>query len=346
MSASSNLNTRVLLKSRPVGEVTEANFEIQRVPIPTLVDGQILVQNHFMSIDPAMRGWMNDQKSYIEPVRLGDVMRASSVGQVVDSLNPKFAKGDLVLGMLGWQDYAVTDGKGLQKIVQIPGHPLSVYLGAIGGTGLSAYFGLLKVGQPKAGETVLVSAAAGAVGSAVGQIAKVLGCRVVGLAGSQDKCDWLVKELGFDAVINYKTTKNLNADIGKACPNGIDVYFDNVGGVILDTALRRINKGARIVVCGAISQYNADKPVPGPSNYLSLLVNRARMEGFVVFDYKSEFVSATRQLAQWLVENKLKYTEHVVDGVENAPKALRMLFDGSNNGKLLVRNTVKPSSKL
>jgi len=308
--------------------------------------GQIIIRNIYLSLDPAMRSWMKEGKSYIEPVKIGDVMRGGTLGEVVESKNSSFKMGDLVSCWGGWQEYFISDGKGVQKIPQT-GLPLKTWLGALGMTGMTAYFGLLDIGKPKSGETVLVSGAAGATGSVVGQIAKQKGCRVVGIAGSQEKCDWLVKELGFDAAVNYKDSKNLYKDIKQACPKGVDVFFDNVGGDILDIALAQLNLHGRIVVCGAISQYgNAE--TKGPKNYMMLLVNRARMEGFVVFDFAKRFGEAIPELAKWIKEGKLKYHEQVIQGLEKAPESLNLLFSGQNSGKLLIQisSESKPNSKL
>ena len=338
MSADSNI--QILLDSRPEGLPKDSNFKTTHGEVPSPDDGQILARNIYLSLDPAMRGWMTDRKSYIEPVQLGDVMRGLTVAEVVESKAEGFAPGDLVSGALGWQSYAVAEPKELQKLPG--GMPLPLFLGPLGMTGLTAYFGLLDIGQPKEGETVLVSAAAGAVGSVVGQIAKIKGCRVVGLAGSDDKCAWL-EDLGFDATVNYKTAEDLRKAIYKACPNGVDVYFDNVGGEILDIALGLLNQGARIPLCGAISQYNATEPVPGPYNYLSLLVNRARLEGFIIFDYRRRFPEALQELGQWVAEGKLEGRYDIVQGLENAPQALLKLFDGSNTGKLIVQIGDEPA---
>lgn len=333
-------NHQILLDSRPEGLPKDSNFKTQHGDIPSPGDGQVLARNIYLSLDPAMRGWMTDRKSYIEPVQLGDVMRGLTVAEVLESKAEGFAPGDLVSGALGWQSYAVARAKELQKLPG--GLPLPLFLGPLGMTGLTAYFGLLDIGQPKEGETVLVSAAAGAVGSVVGQIAKIKGCRVVGLAGTDDKCAWL-KELGFDATVNYKTAEDLRKAIYKACPNGVDVYFDNVGGEILDIALGLLNQGARIPLCGAISQYNATEPVPGPYNYLSLLVNRAKLEGFIVFDFLHRYPEALQQLGQWVSEGKLEGRYDIVQGLENAPKALLKLFNGSNTGKLIVQIGDEPA---
>ena len=330
----SDSNLQIRLASRPEGRPVAENFETTRGDVPSPADGQVLVRNIYLSLDPAMRGWMSDRKSYIEPIGIGDVMRGLTVGEVVESKAEGFAAGDRVSGALGWQSFAVAKPKELQKLP--PGLPLPLFLGPLGMTGLTAYFGLLDIGEPKEDETVVVSAAAGAVGSVVGQIAKIKGCRTVGIAGGETKCTWLTDELGFDAAIDYK-----NEDVAKglknACPDGIDVYFDNVGGKILDAALGRLNQGGRIPLCGAISQYNATEPVPGPYNYLSLLINRARMEGFIVFDYRPRYGEALEQLGQWVAEGKIQSRSDVVDGLEHAPEALLRLFDGKNTGKLMAQ---------
>jgi NADPH-dependent curcumin reductase len=328
-------NLQIRLAARPKGLPTDSDFQTTEEPIPQPGEGQVLVRNLFLSLDPAMRGWMNEGRSYVPPIGIGEVMRGLTIGEVVESHHPDFAPGDIVSSFLGWQCYAVARGKDLQKVP--PGIPPTVALGPLGMTGLTAYFGLLEVGKLKEGETVLVSGAAGAVGSIVGQIARIHGCRAVGIAGTDDKCRWLTDELGFDAAINYKTAQDLHEEIRNACPKGIDIYFDNVGGDILNTALRSLALHARVVICGAISQYNATEPMKGPSNYMALLVQRARMEGFVVFDYQSRYAEAQAQLGRWLAEGKLHYREDVVEGLENAPRALLRLFDGSNTGKLVVR---------
>jgi NADPH-dependent curcumin reductase CurA len=337
-------NLKILLRARPTGQPTPDIFQVASGLIPDPGEGEVLLRSIYLSLDPAMRGWMNEGKSYIAPVELGAVMRGMVLAEVVTSRDPRFVAGDVVEGTLGWQQYGVLPGKSLQKVP--PGLPLPTILGVLGATGLTAYFGLLDVGQPKAGQTVVVSGAAGAVGSVVGQIAKLLGCRVVGIAGSAEKCRWLHEDLGFDVALDYKTTPDLAKALRAACPSGIDVYFDNVGGDILDAALRNLARGARVVICGAISQYNAGSALKGPSNYLSLLVNRARMEGFVVFDYAARYGEARTQLAAWLAEGKLQHREEIVDGLENAPAALLRLFDGSNTGKLMVRVGPEPSAAL
>jgi NADPH-dependent curcumin reductase len=328
-------NKQFLLASRPVGKVTNDNWQLVETDIPGLTANQVLVRVDYISLDPAMRGWMNEGKSYIEPVQIGAVMRASTVGQVLESTDPKFAKGDYVYGHCGVQQYAAVSTQGLHKIDPKVA-PLERYLGVLGMPGMTAYFGLLDTGMPKAGETVVVSGAAGAVGTVVGQIAKIKGCRVVGIAGGAEKCAYLVNELGFDAAIDYKNT-DVKKGLKEHCPKGVDVYFDNVGGEILDDVLTRINMKARIVICGAISQYNNTTAVKGPSNYLSLLVNRARMEGIVVFDNVANYGKAAAEMATWIAEGKLIAKEHVVTGFEKFPQALSMLFNGENFGKLVLK---------
>ena len=323
------------LLKRPVGEPRRDDFAFDTEPVRGIADGQVFIKNLYLSLDPAMRGWMNDAKSYIPPVGLGEVMRAGGVGTVINSKHPKFQAGDSVSGMLNVQEYAVLDGKGMVKIDPALA-PLTAYLNVLGMPGMTAYFGLLESGQPKAGETLVVSGASGAVGATVGQVAKILGLRVVGIAGGQEKCEYAVKEFGFDACIDYKN-QDVRKGLKAACPAGIDIYFDNVGGEILDIVLTRINLKARIVICGAISQYNNTAPVKGPSNYLSLLVNRARMEGIVVFNYAPRFKEGAAQLGQWMAEGKLKSREHVVEGLDTFPETLMKLFRGENFGKLVLK---------
>ena len=329
------LNKQWRLKARPFGEPTNDTWSYTETDVPSIKEGELLVAIEYISLDPAMRGWLNDAKSYIEPVQIGDVMRAGTVGKVVASKHLDFDEGDYVCGHLGVQSYAVSDGKGLYK-VDPKLAPLSYYLGVLGMPGMTGYFGLLKTGEPKAGDTVVVSGAAGAVGGLVGQIAKIKGCRVVGIAGGKEKCQFLVDELGFDAAIDYKN-EDLKKALRQTCPNGVDVFFDNVGGEILDTVLTQINLRARIVICGAISQYNNTTPVKGPSNYLSLLVNRARMEGIVVFDNVKEYPIAMQEIGGWIKSGEIKVKDHVVNGIETFPSTLMMLFKGENFGKLVLK---------
>ena len=332
-------NHQIRLASRPVGLPTRANWKFTTEPVAEPGPGGVLVKTLYLSLDPAMRGWMNEGKSYIAPVEIDAVMRAGGVGRVIASKNPAFAVGDPVSAGLDVQEYclipeAQIKHSGLFKIDASLG--LTTWLNVLGMPGMTGYFGLLDVGQPKAGETVVVSGAAGAVGQTVGQIAKRKGCRVVGIAGGQAKCDWVVNELGFDACIDYKAG-DVKAGLKTHCPNGIDIYFDNVGGEILDAVLTRITRGARIIICGAISQYNNTTPVKGPANYLSLLVNRARMEGIVVFDYADRYPQAIAELSGYLKEGTLKSREDVVGGLENFPEALLKLFSGENFGKLALQ---------
>jgi NADPH-dependent curcumin reductase CurA len=281
-----------------------------------------------------MRGWVNEGRSYIEPVGLGDVMRAGGVARVIESNNPDFAVGDHVLGTTGVQSHWLSNGKGVRK-VDPEAATLPKYLGVLGMPGMTAYFGILDVGAIKESETVLVSGAAGAVGSLVGQIAKIKGCRVVGIAGGKEKCDYLTGELGFDAAIDYKS-ESLYPALQAACPRGIDVYFDNVGGETLDAALAFLRFRGRVVLCGAISQYNSTEGIEGPKNYLSLLINRGRMEGFIVFDFEQDYPRGIRDMGRWLAEGRLKSREHIVKGLETFPDTLLMLFDGRNQGKLVI----------
>ena len=327
-------NRRVLLASRPSGWVSEANFRIEEVPLRAPAEGEVLVKNLWLSLDPYMRGRMNEGKSYAAKQELGEVMIGGTVGEVVESKHPKFAKGDQVLGMLGWQQYGLSDGKGLNK-VDASRVPLSAYLGVLGMPGVTAWVGLLDICQPKAGETVVVSAASGAVGSVVGQIAKIKGCRAVGIAGGKRKCDYVVKELGFDACVDYKAGA-LNDDLKAALPDGIDCYFENVGGEILDAALRRMNAFSRIAVCGLISQYNATEPY-GVKTVQSILTNRIKVQGFIVSDRMELWAKALPELIGWVAGGTIKYRETVANGLESAPKAFIGLLKGENFGKQLVK---------
>jgi NADPH-dependent curcumin reductase CurA len=329
-------NTQLRLKSRPAGMVEPSDFEQTQEPVQSPGEGEALVKILQISLDPAMRGWMNEGFSYVPPVGIGEVMRAFGAGVVVESNSDAVEPGDHVVGVFGVQEYAVAPGSALTK-VDPELAPLPVYLGALGIPGMTAYFGLLDVGEIKEGETVVVSAAAGAVGSVAGQIAKIKGCKVVGIAGGPEKCAWLVDELGFDSAIDYKAD-NVRKALKEHCPDGIDVYFDNVGGEILDAALARLARHARVVLCGAVSQYNAENGMRGPSNYMMLLVQRARMEGFLVFDYVSRYADAAREMAGWRAEGKLKTREEVVDGgIDAFPETLLRLFRGENTGKLVLK---------
>ncbi len=329
------INHQFRLAARPVGTPKRTDWNYIEEPLREPKDGEVLVKTLYLSLDPAMRGWMNEGKSYIPPVQIGEVMRAGGVGRVVASKHPSFKEGDEVYGTLGVQEYATIDGKALTK-VDARLAPLPVYLGALGMPGMTAYFGLLDIGQPKAGETVVVSGAAGAVGTVVGQIAKIKGCRAVGIAGGKEKCDYLTQQLGFDAAIDYKSD-DVKKALRQHCPQGVDVYFDNVGGDILDAVLTQLARNARIIICGAISQYNTTTGVKGPSNYLSLLVNRASMKGMVVFDYAARYPEGMREMATWIAAGRLKTREDIVEGIETFPETLLKLFKGENVGKLVLK---------
>ncbi len=328
------VNHQFQLAARPVGLPKPSDWSYVEQPVPEPGDGEALVKVRYVSLDPAMRGWMNDARSYIPPVGIGEVMRALGAGEVIASNHPDLAVGDHVTGLLGVQEYAVAHGNALIK-VDTSLAPLPVYLSTLGMPGMTAYFGLLDIGRPEAGETVVVSGAAGAVGGVVGQIAKLKGCRVVGIAGGAEKCAHVVEQLGFDAAIDYKA-QDVGAALGEHCPKGIDVYFDNVGGEILDAALAHLARGARVIICGAISQYNATDAVRGPSNYLSLLVNHASMTGFVVSDYGERYAQGAQEMAGWLAAGKLISREDMATGLENFPDTLLRLFSGENTGKLVL----------
>ncbi len=331
------ISKQLILARRPTGNISEDTFELVDAPLKDLGKEEVLVEVDYISIDPAMRGWINEGKSYIAPVQIGEVMRAWGVGRVIESTSEEVSVDDYIVGFTGVQNYAVLSAKGLQKVDPHLA-PLERYLGVLGVPGMTAYFGLLDTGAPKQGDTVVVSGAAGAVGSVVGQIAKIKQCRVVGIAGGKEKCNYLVEELGFDSAIDYKNS-DVRKELKKTCPNGVDIYFDNVGGDILDVVLGQIALNARIVICGAISQYNNTTPVKGPSNYLSLLVNRARMEGIVVTDNAARYGEAAADMVEWIDQGRLLVREHIVQGLETFPTTLQMLFNGENFGKLVIKVT-------
>ena len=335
MAVDTTVNHAFKLAARPVGEPKRSDFDFVEEAVPEPAEGQFLVKLSYLSLDPAMRGWMNDVRSYVPPVGIGEVMRAGGVGRVVASKHERFAVGDDVVGVFGIQEYAVSDGRGAIK-VDTAIAPAPVWLGTLGMPGMTAYFGLLEVGSLRDGETVVVSAAAGAVGSVVGQIARIKGCHVVGIAGGPQKCEYIVKELGFSAAIDYKN-EDVPARLRELCPKGIDVYFDNVGGDILDACLARLAMHGRVAICGSISQYNATGPIKGPSNYMSLLVNRGRMQGFLVFDYADRYAGAVAEMVGWMQGGQLKTREQVVEGLETFPDTLLMLFRGENTGKLVLK---------
>jgi hypothetical protein len=329
-------NKQITLAVRPVGFPKESDFRLVEAPVPTPGPGQFLVQSLYLSVDPYMRGRMNAAKSYAPPVELGGVMVGGVVGQVVESHHPRFAAGEIVEGYFGWQQYALSDGVGARKVDPSLA-PISTALGVLGMPGLTAYFGLLEIGKPQPGETVVVSGAAGAVGSLVGQIAKIQGCHVVGIAGTDAKARYVVEELGFDSAFNYKSARNYRAKLKTLCPQGVDVYFDNVGGAITDAVIPLLNVRARLVICGQISQYNLERPEMGPRWLWALIVKQARAEGFLVFQFADRFEEGIRQMAQWLKEGKLKYRENIIEGLENAPRAFIGMLKGENIGKQLVK---------
>jgi NADPH-dependent curcumin reductase len=335
------MQRQVRLAARPVGYPKESDFRLIESPVPDPGTGEFLVRVVYLSLDPYMRGRMSDARSYVPPVALGDVMEGGTVGEVVRSNHPGYAVGDIVEGRLGWQEYAVSAGKGVRRIDPTVA-PISTALGVLGMPGLTAYFGLLEIGQPKPGETVVVSAASGAVGGLVGQIAKRKGCRAVGLAGSDAKVDYITGELGFDAGINYRTAPDLDAALRAACPSGVDVYFDSVGGRITEAVSRHVNPFARFAICGLISQYNLTEPELAPRNERFVLVNRVRIQGFIVFDFAARYKDGLAQLTEWFREGKLRYREDVVDGLARAPVALIGLLQGKNFGKMVVRVGLEP----
>ena len=329
-------NCQWILNARPAGKLTGEEFLWNEAPIPRPSEGQVLIRTLWLSVDPAQRIWMA-RDSYKPAVPLGDVMQSFAVGQVIESRHPDFKPGDLVRGDLSWQDYLVTDGKGLGGMQKVaPDTPPNLALGLFGVNGLTSYFGMIEIGKIKAGETVVVSGAAGATGSVAGQIAKIKGCRVIGTAGGKDKCDWLVNEAHFDAAIDYKS-EEVGARLSELCPNGIDVFFDNVGGEVLNEVLARINLHARIVLCGSISKSDAATPQPGPANYSNLVARRARMEGFTGLDYPTRVPEAFEALGRWQRNGSLVHKEDIAYGLENAPRALLRLFAGENFGKQLVK---------
>jgi NADPH-dependent curcumin reductase CurA len=327
------MNRQWLYAQQPKGKITPDTFQWRETAIPEPREGEALVQTRLLSLDPANRAWMMG-KTYRDALEPGQVMSGFAIGEVVDSKAPGLAKGDIVEGDWGWQDYAALPARRLTK--RTTKAPLELLIGPLSVTGLTAYFGLLEVGRPKPGDTVLVSAAAGAVGSMAGQIARIAGCRVVGTAGGKAKCDWLTSELGFDAAVDYKS-EDVPARLKELCPKGIDIFFDNVGGDILDAALARLAMRGRVVLCGGIANYNATEPPPGPKNYLNLVVQRGRMEGFIVLDYMPRAAEAVSALAGWVQAGKLKNKVDVQRGLENAPATLRRLFEGRNEGKQLLR---------
>jgi len=331
-----DVNRQVVLASRPVGIPEARHFELRRAPAPQVGEGRFLVRNRFLSVDPAMRGWVNAAANYSQPVGIGEVMRSFAVGEIVASRHPGYAAGEIVCGMFGWQELALSDGSDVSFKHDPDEAPVATALGLLGINGITAYFGLQEVGQPRAGETVVVSTAAGAVGSAVGQIAKILGCRAVGITGSEQKVALCRDEFGYDAAVNYRAA-DLDRALSEACPEGIDVYFDNTAGAISDAVYRRLNVGARCVICGTAALSSWEPWPQGPRIERHLLVKRARMQGFLLFDYVDRYGEARSQLAAWLRQGKLRYREEILDGLEQAPGAIARLYAGENLGKLMIR---------
>ncbi|HEX3667673.1 MAG TPA: NADP-dependent oxidoreductase [Acidimicrobiia bacterium] len=326
----------IRMASHPDGALEDDDFDLVDERVPEPADGEALVRTLYLSLDPAIRVWMNGIDTYVPGIQVGDVMRAGGLGEVVQSRNAAYTEGDLVFGMMQWSEYCIARA-GPDGMMTLPRQePITAFLSVLGVTGLTAYFGMFDVAQPKEGETVVVSGAAGAVGSVAGQIGKIIGCRVVGIAGGPEKCAWITDELGFDAWIDYKS-EDVAARLRETCPDGIDVFFDNVGGEILDAVLGQINLHARIALCGAISQYDTAELSPGPRNFINLIPQRGRVEGFILLDYRDRFLDAILQLGQWVQEGRIRYAEDIVDGLDNAPAAFRRLFTGENTGKLIVK---------
>ncbi len=327
------INTKVILASRPKGFIEDHNFDIQTSALPKLNDREVLIEIEAISLDPAIRGWMNEGTTYIKGIEIGAVIRTFSAGKVIQSKNPDFDEGDYVSGLLGAQQYCISDGKNLTPI-DISKGKLTYHLGILGMPGMTAYFGLLEKGKPVEGDIIFISGAAGVVGAAVGQIAKIKGCTVIGTAGSDAKCDYLINECRFDHAINYKT-EDVDIQLKKYAPEGIHIYYDNVGGPILDLALQNLARGARVVFCGAISQYNAPE-IYGPKNYMKIVTARGTMTGIIVFDYIDQYPKAVKEIAQWIEEGKITIKEHIINDLENFPSALQMLYTGKNFGKLIL----------
>jgi NADPH-dependent curcumin reductase CurA len=338
------VNRQWVLASRPEGDISADNLKLVEAPVRPLQEGEILVRNIYLSLDPTHRIWMSDRDQYLPPVELGQVMRGGVLGVVEQSRSDRFQPGDHVkVGMGGWETYSIASDRIAQRVPAQPGLPLTAYMSVLGSTGLTAYFGMTDIGAPKAGETVVVSAAAGAVGSIAGQIAKILGARVIGIAGGQDKCRWITEELGFDAAIDYRN-EDVGAALDRLCPDGIDVNFENVGGEIMDAVISRMNNFGRVALCGMISTYNQQGPAAGPTDFSRVLMRRLLIKGFIVIDYMPRAREGLEQLGAWVGAGRLKWKTHVVDGLEQAPEAVKLLFAGRNDGKLLVRVSSESTS--
>jgi len=329
-------NKQWILNEFPIGEIKDNDLILKDSNLNNISDGEVLIRNIYLSLDPANRGWMSGKASYVDAMQIGDVMRGGTIGAIEESKNEKFKKGDVVQYQGGWQEYCINDGKGLRIIPLNTGLPMPSFLSIMGMPGMTAYFGLLDVLKPKESETLVVSGAAGAVGSIVSQIAKIKGCRVIGIAGSEEKCNWLLNDLKIDGVINYKT-ENVSARLKELCPNGIDMYFDNVGGEISEAVINRFNIGGRMSICGQISGYNSETLQPGPRNWINILIKRLKVQGFIVFDYQPRAQEAFADMPKWIAEGKLQHKNHIVDGLENAVASLKMLFSGENKGKMIVK---------
>ena len=334
-------NKQWILSSFPKGEIQDGDLVLKEQKLAELKNNEILIRNIYLSLDPANRGWMSGQASYVDAMQIGDVMRGGTIGVVETSNNEKFKIGEIVNCMGGWQEYFITDGKGMQIIPQNTGFPLDSFMSVLGMTGMTAYFGLLDITNPKEGETLVVSAAAGAVGSIVCQIGKIKGCRVIGIAGSDEKCEWLTKELKIDGAINHKTD-NVREKLKELCPEGIDIYFENVGGPITEAVVTRMNIGGRISLCGLISGYNAETVVPGPA-WGNLLIKRIKLQGFIVFDYFKRAMEAFQDIGKWIHEGKLQYKNEIIPGIENASSSIKKLFSGENKGKLIIQISDDPT---
>jgi NADPH-dependent curcumin reductase CurA len=334
-------NKQWILNSFPVGEIKDNDLIFKDSNLNGISDGEVLIKNIYLSLDPANRGWMSGKASYVDAMQIGDIMRGGTIGIVEESKNEKFKTGDAVQYQGGWQEYCINDGKGLRVIPLNTGLELPSFLSVMGMPGMTAYFGLLDVLKPKENETIVVSGAAGAVGSLVSQIAKIKGCRVIGIAGTEEKCSWLKNDLNVDGVINYKTD-NLNSTLKELCPDGIDMYFDNVGGEITEAVINRFNIGGRMSICGQISGYNSETLQPGPRNWINILVKRLKVQGFIVFDYQARAKEAFVDMSKWMAEGKLQHKNHIVDGLENAVSSLKMLFSGENKGKMIVKISEEP----
>ena len=330
-------NKKWVLKERPTGLVKDSDFELVSEMLPKINEGEILLENLYLSFDPTQRGWLNDVPGYLPPVQIGEVIRSGGIGKVIDSNNPEYKTGDLTFGLIGWQTHCLTKPNVDDRFRVVPDLlPIPTMLNVMGSTGITAYYGLVELGKPKSGETVLVSGAAGATGSVVVQIAKLKGCNVIGIAGGKEKCDWL-KDIGVDDVIDYKNS-DVHKELPKVVENGIDIYFDDVGGKILETVLELININARVLLCGGISSgYDATRPADGPNNLFSLIIKRATMQGFLVLDYLPKSEKALEEIATWVMEGKLQHREDIQKGIENCPQTLNRLFTGENKGKQLLK---------